>query len=97
MSRFRTVSLNGTWRYEPQAHLVLTPDGHKERRETLPPGGDVALPCNRQLGGLDDLALNLEFYLSIPQGGLSSPCVAKRGETGWIAFTREAKYSRNSS
>lgn len=58
----RKQSLNGLWRYAPQAHQVLKPGGVLEESSAdLPPGGEMQIPCNWQLGGLDNFHGSVRF------------------------------------
>ena len=58
----RRQSLNGLWRYTPQAHQVLKPGGVlAESTDNLPPGGEMQIPCNWQLGGLDNFHGSVRF------------------------------------
>ena len=68
----RRQSLNGLWRYAPQAHQVLKPGGVLEESTAgLPPGGEMQIPCNWQLGGLDNFHGSVRFgreFIFTPHG-----------------------------
>ena len=66
----RSISLNGTWRYQPIAHVVLKPDGMHEDAQDLPPGGEMDVPINWQLHGLDSFHGKVRFTRSFFFDGL---------------------------
>jgi beta-mannosidase len=54
--------LDGMWQYAPQAHQVLKPHGEiAEDTKGLPPAGEMQIPCNWQLGGLDNFHGRVRF------------------------------------
>ncbi|MFN8465824.1 MAG: glycoside hydrolase family 2 TIM barrel-domain containing protein [Caldilineaceae bacterium] len=67
----RRQSLNGLWRYTPQVHQVLKPGGVlEESTAALPPGGEMQIPCNWQLGGLNNFHGSVRFereFIFTPQ------------------------------
>ena len=68
----RQISLNGNWRYEPQAHVVLKPqDVFAENTEDLPPAGEMTLPVNWQLAGLDNFHGRVRFERTFDFAGLA--------------------------
>ncbi len=65
----RRITLNGTWRYEPLAWTAIQADGSlTESTENLPPGGEMELPMNWQLRGLDSFDGRVRFtrYFAAP-------------------------------
>jgi beta-mannosidase len=55
-------SLDGLWRYAPQAHQTLKPGGIiVESTVDLPAPGQMQIPCNWQLGGLDNFHGRVRF------------------------------------
>ncbi|MBW7882259.1 MAG: beta-galactosidase [Caldilineaceae bacterium] len=81
MSR-RRHSLDGTWRYAPQARVVLQPGAVLvETTEALPPGGEMHIPCNWQLGGLDNFQGRVRFTRSFDFDGLHPG-----EESVWLVF-----------
>lgn len=86
----RKLSLNGVWNYTPQAHQLLKPDGVIEENETnLPSGGDMVLPVNWQLGGLDNFHGRVRFKRRFEFDGLQGV------ETSvWLVFSAVDYYAR---
>ncbi len=69
----RKQSLDGLWRYTPQAHVTLKPGGvTEERTDSLPAAGEMQLPCNWQLGGLDDFHGRVRFEREFEWAGLAA-------------------------
>ncbi len=66
----RSISLNGTWNYQPVAHVLLKLDGMHERTEDLPPGGEMNLPINWQLDKLDNFHGKVRFTRNFIFDGL---------------------------
>ncbi len=66
----RSISLNGVWNYQPIAHVVLKVDGIHEDSADLPPGGEMNLPVNWQLHGLDNFHGKVRFTRSFSFEGL---------------------------
>jgi beta-mannosidase len=81
MTRRRQL-LDGIWRYTPQAHVTLQPGGVTvESSEKLPPAGDMQIPCNWQLGGLDNFHGRVRFERQFDFAGL------RPGEASlWLCF-----------
>ena len=72
MTRSRQV-LDGLWRYTPQAQQTLKPGGVLvESTDNLPAAGEMQIPCNWQLGGLDNfhgrVRFEREFEFAPPTG-----------------------------
>ncbi|HXF63237.1 MAG TPA: glycoside hydrolase family 2 TIM barrel-domain containing protein [Caldilineaceae bacterium] len=64
----RRISLNGTWHYEPLAWTTVQADGSLvESTDNLPPGGEMELPMNWQLRGLDSFDGRVRFTRSFPR------------------------------
>lgn len=58
----RRVTLNGSWHYEPLAWTTIQADGSlRESTEKLPPSGEMELPMNWQLRGLDSFDGRVRF------------------------------------
>jgi beta-mannosidase len=75
------VDLNGAWRYEPLAWTTIHADGSiSESIENLPPPGEMVLPMNWQLRGLDSFDGRVRFTRSF-----SAPAL-KAGERAFLVF-----------
>jgi beta-mannosidase len=58
----RRQALDGVWHYAPQAHQTLKPGGVvEESTDSLPQAGEMPIPCNWQLGGLDNFHGRVQF------------------------------------
>ncbi len=66
----RTFSLNGSWKYQPIAHVMIKPEGMVENTDALPPAGLMELPMNWQLRGLDNFHGRVRFERSFQFDGL---------------------------
>lgn len=82
MRMLRQISLNGPWRYEPRARVVLKPGGVLEEHvDDLPPAGEMILPVNWELGGLENFHGRVRFERGFDFDGL------QEGEHSvWLVF-----------
>ncbi|HQY90336.1 glycoside hydrolase family 2 TIM barrel-domain containing protein [Caldilinea sp.] len=56
------IDLNGVWRYQPLAWTTVQADGSMtDNAENLPPAGEMALPMNWQLRGLESFDGRVRF------------------------------------
>lgn len=47
LRKLRQISLNGKWRYRPQAYVTVLPDGRlDESLENLPASGEMLIPLD---------------------------------------------------
>jgi beta-mannosidase len=86
----RRLTLNGTWRYAPQAHQLLKPGGViEEDAANLPGAGEMSIPANWQLGGLDNFHGRVRFERTFTFDGLQD------GEASlWLIFSAVDYYAR---
>src|SRR5512146_1494018 len=85
----RRLPLNGAWAYQPMAHVTLKEDGLHEDEQNLPPGGDMILPVNWQLAGLDNFHGRVRFTRSFAFDGLQP------GEDSvWLVFEGVDYYAK---
>ena len=65
------ISLNGLWQHTPEAHVVYQADGtFAEDAANLPSGGQMTIPVNWQLGGLDNFHGRVRFERQFQFDGL---------------------------
>ncbi|MBI4927607.1 MAG: beta-galactosidase, partial [Anaerolineae bacterium] len=85
----RTFSLNGTWKFEPVANVLLKLDGMVENTDHLPVSGEMELPMNWQLRGLNNFHGRVRFQRSFVFDGLQA------GETSlWVMFRGVDYYAK---
>ncbi len=61
------IDLNGIWQYQPLAWTTVQPDGSiVENTKHLPPAGQMALPMNWQVRGLDTFDGRVRFTHTFP-------------------------------
>ncbi len=86
----RRLSLNGVWRYAPQAHVLLKPGGvWEESADDLPPAGEMNIPVNWQLGGLDNFHGRVRFERTFEFDGLE-----EGEESVWLHFQAVDYYAQ---
>lgn len=86
----RRLSLNGAWRYAPIAHQLLKPGGViTEDSANLPDGGEMLIPINWQLGGLDNFHGRVRFERTFTFDGLQD-----REVSIWLFFAAVDYYAR---
>lgn len=85
----RTFLLNGTWKYQPVAHVLLKAEGMVEDTGHLPPSGEMELPMNWQLRGLDNFHGRVRFERSFHFDGLQPG-----EESVWIIFRGVDYYAK---
>jgi len=75
------IELSGIWRYQPLAWTTLHADGLiSEDAANLPPAGEMSLPMNWQLRGLDSFDGRVRFTRSFTAPTLGS------GERAFLVF-----------
>jgi beta-mannosidase len=75
------LDLNGIWRYQPLAWTTVQADGSiAENTDDLPPAGEMELPMNWQLRGLDTFDGRVRFTRTFAAPALAS------GERTFLVF-----------
>lgn len=78
---FQRIDLNGIWQFQPLAWTTLRADGAiSENGENLPPAGDMLLPMNWQLRGLESFDGRVRFSRTFNAPALAS------GERAFLVF-----------
>lgn len=85
----RRFSLNGTWKYTPIANVMLKMDGLVENTTALPPAGEMMLPVNWQLAGLDNFHGRVRFERSF-----SFECLREGEASLWMVFRGVDYYAK---
>jgi len=77
----KMMSLNGQWHYTLVANVILTPEGPKDDTTNLPAGGEMTIPTNWQLGGLNNFHGRVRFERTFSFDERPS-----EGESVWLVF-----------
>ncbi len=79
----RRISLNGLWQHTPEAHVVYQAnETFAEDTTNLPSGGQMTIPVNWQLGGLDNFHGRVRFERQFQFDGLDEDEV-----DAWLHFS----------